>query len=75
MHKFNPGYSVIGKGYKKQYWRIAGWDYRMPKDHLEMAVVTKNRNFYNCPWLLYYKSKWAPILTAAFGSAVSEEKI
>jgi hypothetical protein len=30
-----------------------------------MAAVTKNRNFFNCPLLLYYKSKWAQILTAA----------
>ena len=30
-----------------------------------MASVTKNRNFFNCPLLLYYKSKWAQILTAA----------
>ena len=31
----------------------------------KMAVVAKNRNFFNCPLLLYYKSKWAQILTAA----------
>jgi hypothetical protein len=31
----------------------------------KMAAVTKNRNFFNCPLLLYYKSKWAQILTAA----------
>jgi hypothetical protein len=30
-----------------------------------MAAVTKNRNFFNCPLLLYYKSKWAQIVTAA----------
>jgi hypothetical protein len=30
-----------------------------------MAAVSKNRNFFNCPLLLYYKSKWAQILTAA----------
>ena len=23
----------------------------------KMAAVTKNRNFFNCPLLLYYKSK------------------
>jgi hypothetical protein len=30
-----------------------------PKDHpsLKMAAVTENRNFFNCPLLLYYKSK------------------
>ena len=31
----------------------------------KMAAVTKNRNFFNCPLLLYYKSKWAQIVTAA----------
>jgi hypothetical protein len=31
----------------------------------KMAAVTKNRYFFNCPLLLYYKSKWAQILTAA----------
>jgi hypothetical protein len=30
-----------------------------------MATITKNRNFFNCPLLLYYKSKWAQILIAA----------
>ena len=30
-----------------------------------MAAVTKNRNVFNCPLLLYYKSKWAQIFTAA----------
>jgi len=24
-----------------------------------MAAVTKNRNFFNCLLLLYYRSKWA----------------
>jgi hypothetical protein len=23
-----------------------------------MAAVTKNRNFFNCPLLLYYKQQW-----------------
>jgi hypothetical protein len=27
----------------------------------KMAAVTKNRSFFNCPLLLYYKSKWAQI--------------
>jgi hypothetical protein len=31
----------------------------------KMAAVTKNRNFFNCPLLLYYKSKLAQILIAA----------
>ena len=31
----------------------------------KMAAVTKSRNFFNCPLLLYFKSKWAQILTAA----------
>jgi hypothetical protein len=30
-----------------------------------MAAVTKNRNFFNSPLLLYYKSKGAQIFTAA----------
>ena len=31
----------------------------------KMAAVTKNRNFFNCPLLLQYKSKRAHVLTAA----------
>ena len=31
----------------------------------KMDAVTKNRNFFNCPLLLYYISKWAQISTAA----------
>jgi hypothetical protein len=30
-----------------------------------MAAVTKNRNFFYCPLLHYYKSKLAQILSAA----------
>jgi hypothetical protein len=30
-----------------------------------MAAVTKNRNFFSCQFLLYYKSKGTQILTAA----------
>jgi hypothetical protein len=30
-----------------------------------MAAVTKNKNFFNCPLLLYCKLKLAQILTAA----------
>jgi hypothetical protein len=30
-----------------------------------MAAITKNRNLFNCPLLLFYKLKWAQILTAA----------
>jgi hypothetical protein len=30
-----------------------------------MAAVTKNRNFFSCQFLLYYKSKSTQILTAA----------
>ena len=36
-----------------------------------MAVVTKNRNFFNWKLLLYYKSKWAQFLTAASTSMSS----
>jgi hypothetical protein len=32
---------------------------------IQDAAVTKDKNFFNCPLLLYYKSKWAQILTAA----------
>ena len=38
---------------------------RQPRPPFKMAAVTKNRNFFNCPLLLYYKSKWAQIVTAA----------
>jgi len=37
----------------------------MSLPHLDMAAVTKTRNFLNCLLLLYYKSKSAQILTAA----------
>jgi hypothetical protein len=30
-----------------------------------MAAVAKNINFFSCQFLLYYKSKWTQILTAA----------
>ena len=30
---------------------------RQPRPPFKMAAVTKNRNFFNCPLLLYYKSK------------------
>jgi hypothetical protein len=29
---------------------------------LNMVAIIKNRNFFNCLLLLYYKSKWAQIL-------------
>ena len=38
---------------------------RQPHLPFKMAAVTKNRNFFNCPLLLYYKSKWAQILYTA----------
>jgi hypothetical protein len=38
---------------------------RQSRSPFKMAAITKNRNFFNCPLLLYYKSKWAQILTAA----------
>jgi hypothetical protein len=31
-----------------------------------MAAVTKNRNFFNCPLLLYYKAKFALIWFSGF---------
>jgi len=30
-----------------------------------MATITKNKIFFNCLWLIYYKSKSAQILTTA----------
>ena len=38
---------------------------RQPHPSFKTAAVTKNRNFFNCLLLLYCKSKWAQILTAA----------
>jgi hypothetical protein len=38
------------------------WQTRPP---FKMAAVIKNRNFFNWPLLLYYKSKWAQFFTAA----------
>jgi hypothetical protein len=32
-------------------------NYSLPRPPLKMAAVTKNRNFFNCPLLLYFKSK------------------
>jgi hypothetical protein len=32
--------------------------FRLP---FKMAAVTKNRNFFNCLLLLYYKFKWTQI--------------
>jgi hypothetical protein len=31
--------------------------YNQSRPPFKMAAVTKNRNFFNCPLLLYYKSK------------------
>jgi hypothetical protein len=44
---------MMAKGYDlKQIW--LGWSLGDP---FKMAAVTKNRNFFNCQFLLYYKSK------------------
>ena len=46
-----------------QGWSLSHlWQFHPP---FKMAAVTINRHFFNCPLLLYYKSKWAQILTAA----------
>jgi hypothetical protein len=37
----------------------------------KMAAVAKNRNFFNCPLLVYYKSKWDQVVTAATWSMSS----
>ena len=56
-------------------WTKFGWDGSsvvplhnyvwQPSHSFKMVTVTKNRNFFNCPLLLYYKSQSAQILTAA----------
>ena len=38
---------------------------RPSRPPFKMDAITKNRNFFNCPLLLYYKSKWAQVITAA----------
>ena len=38
---------------------------RQTRPPFKMAAVVKNRNFFNWPVLLYYKSKWAHLFTAA----------
>ena len=52
----------------KQTWQ--GWYLVVPfpkyvQQSFKMAAVTKYRNFFNCLLLLYHKSKWVQILTAA----------
>jgi hypothetical protein len=52
----------------KQTWQ--GWYLVVPfpkyvQQPFKMAAVTKYRNFFNCLLLLYHKSKWVQILTAA----------
>ena len=39
----------------------------LPSRPLNMAAIIKNRNFFNCLLLLYYKSKWAQILMYLHG--------
>jgi hypothetical protein len=62
--------NLLNEKFNRKTWNI---ERGLHKDHLSqilfnlvtMAAVTKNSNFFNCPLLLYYKSKWAQILTAA----------
>ena len=35
---------------------------RQPHPTFKMVAVTKNRNFFSCQFLLYYKSNWTQIL-------------
>jgi hypothetical protein len=49
---------------------VPGWfplkkKFLQPCPPFKMAVVTKNRNFFNCPLLLYYKQNLTQILAAA----------
>ena len=50
-------------------FKLLGWScsclYPILCPPFKMAAVTKNRNFFNYLLLLYYRSKWAQILTAA----------
>jgi hypothetical protein len=40
-------------------WVVPFQNYvRQLRPPLKMAAVTKNRNFFSCQFLLYYKSKW-----------------
>jgi hypothetical protein len=41
---------------------------RQCRPPFKMAAFTKNRNFFNCQFLLYYKSKWTQIVAAAISS-------
>jgi hypothetical protein len=47
------------------WFSFRGEDLNEPRPPFKMAAVTKNRNFFNSPLLLYYKSKGAQIFTAA----------
>jgi hypothetical protein len=50
------------------HWRVVPFQncVRQPCPPFKMTVVTKNRNFINCLFLFYYKSKWAQIIFLFF---------
>jgi len=54
LNQTNPNLAEMVLGFVQQ-----------PYASFMMAAVTKNRHFFNCPWLLYYKSNQAQIVAAA----------
>jgi hypothetical protein len=63
-HNFEMG---LPKDYPCQVWFNLAFQYcvRQPCPPFKMAAVTKNRNFFSCQFLLYYKSKLTQILSTA----------
>jgi hypothetical protein len=51
-HNFEMG---LPKDYPCQVW--FNLVQRFQRKRFKMAAVTKNKNFFNCPLLLYYQSK------------------
>jgi hypothetical protein len=46
---------------------------RQCRPPLKMAAVTKNRNFFSCQFLLYYKSKWTQIFNIPKWNKLAEK--
>jgi hypothetical protein len=61
----NPEYMLNNSFWTKLNQTWQGWSLGGSLFKFKMDVVTKNKNFFNCPLLHYYKSKWAQIFTAA----------
>ena len=62
--------SIYGFWLSSNFWDshvVVSIQYCVHQPHppFKMAAVTKNRNFFNYLLLLYYRSKWAQILSAA----------